>query len=109
MLYAWCSFIAVCDRHVSICEEDSCPCHSKAVQVYTQCVLSCSRSLVNRDVSFACTFISMCSLDPEQKEQLTEVIEKLLKDQTTVSLIDCCEMLTHKQTHTHTHSLLPVA
>ena len=26
------------------------------------------------------------SLDPEQKEQLMEVIEKLLKDQTTVSL-----------------------
>jgi len=25
-----------------------------------------------------------CSLDPEQKEQLIEVIEKLLKDQTTV-------------------------
>ncbi len=28
------------------------------------------------------------SLDPEQKEQLEEVIEKLLKDQTTVSWID---------------------
>ena len=26
------------------------------------------------------------SLDPDQKEQLVEVIEKLLKDQTTVSL-----------------------
>ena len=25
------------------------------------------------------------TLDPEQKEQLTEIIEKLLKDQTTVS------------------------
>jgi hypothetical protein len=25
-----------------------------------------------------------CSLDPEQKDQLVEVIEKLLKDQTTV-------------------------
>lgn len=29
------------------------------------------------------------SLDPEQKEQLEEVIEKLLKDQTTVSLFHC--------------------
>ena len=26
------------------------------------------------------------SLDPDQKEQLVEIIEKLLKDQTTVSL-----------------------
>lgn len=29
--------------------------------------------------------IFLCSLDPEQKEQLVEVIEKLLKDQTTVN------------------------
>ena len=28
----------------------------------------------------------LCSLDPELKEQLVEVIEKLLKDQTTVSM-----------------------
>lgn len=30
--------------------------------------------------------VSSVSLDPEQKEQLVEVIEKLLKDQTTVRI-----------------------
>jgi hypothetical protein len=30
---------------------------------------------------------SICSLDPEQKEILVEVIEKLLADKTTVSIL----------------------
>lgn len=30
---------------------------------------------------------SVCSLDPEQKDQLIEVIEKLLADKTTVSIL----------------------
>ena len=35
-----------------------------------------------------CDGCTSSSMDPEQKEQLVEVIEKLLKDQTTVSY-DC--------------------
>ena len=34
------------------------------------------------------------SLDPEQKDQLVEIIEKLLKDQTTVWQCSCLHYLT---------------
>lgn len=41
-----------------------------------------------------CTLLLSClplfsSLDPEQKDYLIEVIEKLLKDKTTVKNFDC--------------------
>ncbi len=43
---------------------------------------------------FFCEYVCVCDiymypcrLDPELKDQLVEVIEKLLKDQTTVSVV----------------------
>ena len=54
------------------------------------------------DSNFLGHFICF-SLDPEQKECLIEVIEKLLKDKTTVSAVH--EQLINKMNHHHSSSL----
>ena len=78
---------AVSDGHVSICEKNSCTCHSQTLQVSESPNISLLKYL---NTSHLPPFppspsLPLSSLDPEQKEQLVEVIEKLLKDQTTVS------------------------
>lgn len=55
-----------------ICMSIKFPCH----------VNNCNSLVDNLSLSL---YISVFSLDPDQKEQLIEVIEKLLKDKSTVS------------------------
>jgi len=38
---------------------------------------------------YLCILCFVCSLDPEQKDMLIEVIEKLLADKTTVRISPC--------------------
>ena len=38
---------------------------------------------------YLCILCFLCSLDPEQKDMLIEVIEKLLADKTTVRISQC--------------------
>lgn len=46
-------------------------------------------------ISIFCVFVSALSLDPEQKDQLIEVIEKLLADKTTVRVFVFCTIYTN--------------
>ena len=92
------SFLSpVCHGHVSIRQEDSCQCHPQAVQVCWELVCGAMAELISLSLS--------CSLDPEQKDQLVEVIEKLLKDQTTVRRY---KVFWDVHTHTHTHTCVHV-